>query len=88
MSSCLWVCIGWVYRAGAQHLLLGTVVDWKEDHTFNTQQSPGSFLYIYLNIILLGIYFIYISNAIPKVPNTLPHPLPLLGPGVPLYWGI
>lgn len=24
----------------------------------------------------LGIYFIYISNAIPKVPHTLPHPLP------------
>jgi hypothetical protein len=30
-------------------------------------------------------YFIYISNAIPKVPHTLPYPLPLLGPGVPLY---
>jgi hypothetical protein len=36
----------------------------------------------------------YILNAIPKVPYTLPtpssptHPLPLLGPGVPLYWGI
>jgi hypothetical protein len=45
-------------------------------------------------IILLDIFFIYISNAIPKVPYTLPppcsptHPLPLLGPGVPLYWGI
>jgi hypothetical protein len=40
---------------------------------------------------LLGIYFIYISNAILKVPHTLPHPLPhplTLGPGVPLYWGI
>jgi hypothetical protein len=40
------------------------------------------------------IFFIYISNAIPKVPYTLPpscsptHPLPLLGSGVPLYWGI
>ena len=38
----------------------------------------------------LGIFFIYISNAIPKVPHThLPHsptyPLPLLGPGVPLH---
>ena len=37
---------------------------------------------------LLGIFFIYISNAIPKVPYTLTfprsstHPLPLLGPGV------
>jgi hypothetical protein len=39
----------------------------------------------------LDIFFIYISNAIPKVPYTLPqpcsptHPLPLLGPGIPLY---
>jgi hypothetical protein len=44
-------------------------------------------------IFLLGIFLIYISNAIQKVPNTLPpnsptHPLPLFGPGVPLYWGI
>jgi hypothetical protein len=43
---------------------------------------------------LLDIFFIYISNAIPKVPYALPlpcsptHPLPLLGPGVPLYWDI
>jgi len=41
---------------------------------------------------LLGIYFTYISNAIPKVPYTLPAPCtpthPLLGPGVSLYWGI
>jgi hypothetical protein len=39
--------------------------------------------------ILLYIFFIYISNAIPKIPYTLPtpcsstHPLPLLGPGIP-----
>jgi hypothetical protein len=26
---------------------------------------------------LVGIFFIYISNAIPKVPYTLPHPPPL-----------
>ena len=26
---------------------------------------------------LLGVYFIYISNAIPKVPYTLPCPVPL-----------
>jgi hypothetical protein len=43
---------------------------------------------------LLDIFFIYISNVIPKVPYTLPlpcsptHPLQLLGPGIPLYWGI
>jgi hypothetical protein len=43
---------------------------------------------------LLDIFFIYISNVIPEVPYTLPppcsptHSLPLLGPGVSLYWGI
>jgi prolipoprotein diacylglyceryltransferase len=42
---------------------------------------------------LLGIFLIYISNAIPKVPDTLPlhsptHPLLIFGPGFPLYWGI
>jgi hypothetical protein len=46
---------------------------------------------------LLDIFFIYISNAIPNVRYTSPtallpypptHPLPLLGPGVPLYWDI
>jgi hypothetical protein len=45
-------------------------------------------------IFLLDIFFIYNSNAIPKVPYTLPppcspiHPLTLPGPGIPLYWGI
>jgi hypothetical protein len=45
---------------------------------------------------LLNIFFIYISNAIPKVPYALLPPVPcsptqplsILGPGVPLYWGI
>jgi hypothetical protein len=43
---------------------------------------------------LLDIFFIYISNAILKVPYNLPLPfptsprLPLVGPSVPLYWGI
>jgi hypothetical protein len=46
------------------------------------------------NLFLLGIFFIYISNAIPKVHHTLPstysptHPLLLPGPGIPLYEGI
>ena len=41
--------------------------------------------------ILLGIFLNYISNAIPKVPHTLPppfsptHPFPIFGPDVPLY---
>jgi hypothetical protein len=36
---------------------------------------------------LLVIFFIYISNDIPNIPHTLPptHPLPFLGPGIPLY---
>jgi hypothetical protein len=44
------------------------------------------------SFLKLDIFFIYISNAIPKVPYTLllpcspTHPLPLLGPGVLLYW--
>ena len=50
-----------------------------------------SFASLAFLLLLLDIHFIYISNAIPKVPYTLPlpcsptHPLPLLGPGVPLY---
>jgi hypothetical protein len=49
---------------------------------------------IYFFNFLLDIFFIYISNAILKssIPSPLPcsptHTLPLLGPGVPLYWGI
>jgi hypothetical protein len=31
-------------------------------------------LFFLLFFFKLGIYFIYISNAIPKVPHTLPHP--------------
>jgi hypothetical protein len=45
---------------------------------------------IFILLFLLGIYFIYISNAIPKSPTRSPthsptHQLLLLGPGVPLY---
>jgi hypothetical protein len=47
----------------------------------------------FLKIFLLHIFLNYISNAIPKVPHTLPPTsLPthshFFGPGVPLYWGI
>jgi hypothetical protein len=54
----------------------------------------GLLLFIYLFIYLLDIFFIYILNAIPKVPYALSppcspiHPLSLLGPGIPLYRGI
>jgi energy-coupling factor transporter transmembrane protein EcfT len=56
--------------------------------------TPKALLLLLLLLLLLYIFFIYISNAIPKVPYTLPppcsptHPLPLFGPGVPPYWGI
>jgi hypothetical protein len=57
--------------------------------TYYPRRKMGDFL----KIFLLGIFLIYISNAIPKVPHTLPphsptHTLPLFGPGIPLYWGI
>jgi hypothetical protein len=51
-------------------------------------------LFHFFSNFLLDNFFIYISNAIPKFPYTfLPpcsptHPFPLLGAGVPLYWGI
>jgi hypothetical protein len=45
--------------------------------------TPFSFLKI-LFYFLLGIYFIYISNAIPKFPHTLPYPLP--HPPTPTSW--
>jgi hypothetical protein len=57
------------------------------------QRPTIKFLFFFLHF-LLNIFFIYISNAILKVPYTLPpscsptHPLLLPGPGVPLYWGI
>jgi hypothetical protein len=61
-------------------------------------QSSASYfntilLLLLLLLLLLRIFLNYISNIIPKVPHTLPphsptHPLPLFGPGIPLYWGI
>jgi hypothetical protein len=56
----------------------------------------ASNLYLFFScfFFLLDIFFIYISKAILKVTYTLPqpcsptHPLPSLGPGLPLYWGI
>jgi hypothetical protein len=57
-------------------------------YSYKSQQFKKSAMFFFI------IFFIYISNAIPKVPYTLPlpcsptHPLPLLGPGIPLYWGI
>jgi hypothetical protein len=65
------------------------------DFQFSGFFFPFSFFFFYfLFNFLLDIFFIYISNVIPKVPYTLPlpctsnHSLPLLSPGVPLYWSI
>jgi hypothetical protein len=42
----------------------------------DSQISRPTF-YIFLKYFLLGIFLNYISNAIPKVPHTLPPPTPL-----------
>jgi hypothetical protein len=45
---------------------------------YSASHEPLSSLYVisiyFFPFSKLGIYFIYISNAIPKVPDTLPHP--------------
>jgi hypothetical protein len=62
-------------------------------HVLKADTIETYFQVIFFKYFLLGIFLVYISNAIPKVPHTLPphaptHPLPLFGPGIPLYWGI
>jgi hypothetical protein len=69
-------------------------------HEIKRKKIPGRdncmciIFFLFPPHILLDIFFIYISNAIPKVPYTLPlpcsptHSLPLLDPGVSRYWGI
>jgi hypothetical protein len=52
--------------------------DWLDLHVVHMEM---------LMLFLLDIFFIYISNAIPKAPYIL-HPLLLASPGIPLYWGI
>jgi hypothetical protein len=61
-------------------------LDFEENIIPSTWVTPTLFFF------KLGIYFICIFNAIPKYflpsPTHSPtHPLPLLGPDVPLYWG-
>jgi hypothetical protein len=57
---------------------------WHFKSTQSFDMNRTSFFFPLL--FLLDIFFIYISNVIPKVPYTLPLLLP--GPGIPLYWGI
>jgi hypothetical protein len=47
-------------------------------------QSQGTCQDLFSLIFLLGIFLIYISNAISKVPHTLPSPLPY--PPTPTFW--
>jgi hypothetical protein len=50
-----------------------------KENWFLFKQVSSQFAYFQFlkKIFLLGIFLIYISNAIPKVPHTLPHtPLP------------
>jgi hypothetical protein len=64
-----------------------------ETNINNWMFSLGTLESLYVSF-LLDIFFIYISNAILKVPYTLlqpcspTYPLPGPGPGIPLYWGI
>jgi hypothetical protein len=52
------------------------------------------FFFFFFLTFFIRYFLLYISNAIPKPPYTLPmpcsptHPLPLPGPGIPLSWGI
>jgi hypothetical protein len=51
---------------------------------FLWMKDEFNFSFSFVFILLLGIYFIYISNAISKDPHTLPHPLP--HPPTPPSW--
>jgi hypothetical protein len=79
---CVCVCVC-VYARAHTHV-----------HTYITVFLCQKTIFFFLIYFLLDIFFIYISNVFPKVPYTLfppcspTHPLPLPGPGVPLYWGI
>jgi hypothetical protein len=61
---------------------------------FSVLSMAAVLCFVLFCFVLLDIFFIYISSAIPKSPYTLPLPcsptnlLLLPGPGIPLYWGI
>jgi hypothetical protein len=65
----------------------------RREHVFGDWRGKCTIL-AKRNFFKLDIFFIYISNAMPKVPYTFPspcspiHPLLLPGPGILLYWGI
>jgi hypothetical protein len=78
--------------------LVGAHTNMQNTHTHKINKSKKLIKYTFKRNnffnFLLDSFFIYISNAIPKVPYSLPlpcsptHLLPLFGPGIPLYWGI
>jgi hypothetical protein len=96
----LWLDIGCINKYICQNLDM--VERWfgSKGHLLILQRTSVQFpastcqLTTSLSLLYIYIFFIYISNAIPKVPHTLPppcsptHPLPLLSSGIPLYWGI
>jgi hypothetical protein len=63
--------------------LLHTV--WLPHHMAYTLAFILTFHCVFFNIFLLDIFFIYISNAIPKVPYS-PHPALLPNPPTPASW--
>jgi hypothetical protein len=74
-SSVIYKCLGW---------------DWRDDSVIKNI----FFIYIYIYISFIR-YFPYLhfkcypkSSLYPPPPCSPTHPLPLFGPGVPLYWGI
>jgi hypothetical protein len=64
------------------------------DYMGSTNWTFFHLSFVFAFQFFISYSLIYLSNAIPKVPYTLPlscsptHPLLLPGPGVPLYWGI
>jgi hypothetical protein len=95
------LCLGWFYIWYSSFSFL---ISCGKDRNFNQTEIIFGvtffqvfiyfYLFIYLFIYLLCIFLNDISNAIPKVPHTLPPPTSLpthslfFVPGVPLYWGI
>jgi hypothetical protein len=53
-------------------------------HAFMWFQTKADWSHCFFFFFFLGIFFIYISSAIPKVPHTLPHPIPY--PPTPTSW--
>jgi hypothetical protein len=81
--------------------LLHTVLNEISIHASSPEERWWMFLkevhcavLFFLFSFFLDNFFIYISNAIMKVPYSLllpcssTHPLSLPGPAIPLYWGI